>query len=115
MIISLQLIAIVFALIMIYFAHLHYMRGELNRNEIISWWMIWVVTIIITIFPGLLREFASTFLITRVFDLMVIGGFILVIFMSYKSYVRTKNLERKVDDFVRQEALKDIKNDKSKK
>ena len=115
MIIGLQVVAIVFALIMIYFAYLHFMRGELSKSEIISWWIIWVTTIVITIFPDLLRGFAQAFSITRVFDLMVVGGFILVIFLAYKAYIGTKNLEHKIDEFIRKESLKDIQNVKKSK
>lgn len=105
MIIGLQLTAIVFALIMIYFAYLHYSRGELNGMEIISWLVIWIVTIGIVVFPELLKTFAATFAISRVFDLMVVGGFIVVISLVYMSYVRTKRLEKKLEDYVREEAL----------
>lgn len=114
MILGLQLIAIIFALIMIYFAYLHFMRGELGTGEIISWWVIWAATIVIIIFPDLLSGFARTISITRVFDLMVIGGFILVIFLSYKAYIETKSLKRKIDEFIREESLLELKNDKSK-
>lgn len=113
MIIGLQLIAIVFALIMIYFAYLHYSRGELNGVEILSWLLIWVVTIGIVTFPELLKTFAQAFSISRVFDLMVIGGFIVVISIVYLAYVRTKRLEKKIEEYVRTEALIGI--DKTKK
>lgn len=115
MIIGLQLIAIIFSLIMIYFAYLHFMRGELGKGEIVSWWIIWAVTIVIIIFPDLLRGFARTISINRVFDLMVIGGFILVIFLSYKSYIGTKSLQRRIDEFIRKESLTDLRNAKKTK
>lgn len=106
MVLGLQVVAIVFALMMVYFAYLHYLRGELNGMEILSWFVIWTVTIGIVIFPQLLQTFAQTFAITRVFDLMVVGAFILVISISYKVYIRTKKLEKKMEDLVREEALK---------
>lgn len=106
MIIGLQIIAILFAFSMIYFAVLHYKKGALNGTEIFSWLAMWSAAIIIIIFPELLRPFARTFLVTRVFDLMVIGGFILVISMVGSAYIRTKRLEKKLEDFVRKQALK---------
>lgn len=112
MIIGLQLGAMIFALIMIYFAYLHYSRGELNAVEILSWLIIWLVTIGIVVFPELLKTFAQSFAISRVFDLMVIGGFFVVISMVYITYIRTKKIEKKIEDLVREEALKEIKNKK---
>lgn len=115
MILGLQIVAIIFALIMIYFAYLHYSRGELNGIEILSWIVIWVVTIFIVIFPELLRTFAQTFAISRVFDLMVIGGFILVITVVYKAYVRIKRIEKKLEEYIRTDALKGATSGKKSK
>ncbi|RLC31499.1 hypothetical protein DRH13_02975, partial [Candidatus Woesebacteria bacterium] len=106
MILGLQIIAIIFAFLMIYLAVLHRRRGELDRTEIISWVTIWVVTIIIVIFPEILRTFARTFFITRLFDLMVVGGFVLVIVMVARTYISTKRMEKKLEDYVRRESLK---------
>ena len=111
MIIGLQVVALLFAFSMIYFAVLHYKRGEINGMEIGSWLVMWVFAIVVIVFPELLKNFASTFLVTRVFDLMVIGGFILVISMVASAYVRTKKLEKKLEELVRQEALKGKKKD----
>lgn len=109
MIIALQIIALIFAFSMIYIAVLHFKRGELRKSEIIVWVGMWTFAVVIIIFPELLRAFASTFLVTRVFDLMVIGGFILVISMVVSAYLRTKRIEKKLEDMVRREALKDKK------
>lgn len=85
---------------------LHYKRGEINGMEIGSWLLMWGSAIIIIIFPELLRSFAKTFLVTRVFDLMVIGGFILVISLVANAYLISKKNEKKIEELVRREALK---------
>lgn len=91
---------------MIYFAVLNYRRKELGRIEFYSWVILWALAIVVVIFPELLRAFSMTFLVTRVFDLMVIGGFILVISMVAGSYMRTKRNEKKLEELVRRDALK---------
>lgn len=106
MIIGLQVISILFALCMIYFALHSYKRGELGAMEITSWLVVWAFAIVVVIFPELLRRFALTFLVTRVFDLMVIGGFILVIGLVGSAYIRTKRLEKKLEELVRKLSLK---------
>jgi hypothetical protein len=100
---------------MIYFSLLHFARKEINMLESISWLVIWIVTIGIVIFPQLLQNFARTFAITRVFDLMVVGAFIVIIPMVYLSYIRTKKLEKKLEEYVRDDALKSINKTKSRK
>lgn len=115
MILGLQVIVIIFALIMVYFAYLHYSRGELNGVEILSWYIIWIVTIGIVIFPEILQTFAHTFAISRVFDLMIIGGFVLVISIISMSYIKTRRLEKKLEEYVRNETLKELKREERKK
>lgn len=109
MIIGLQIVALIFAFSMVYFAILHYKRGELRKSEIISWVVMWSGAIVVIVFPEILRKFSYTFLVTRVFDLMVIGGFVLVISMAGSVYLRTKKMEKKLEDMVRKEAIKKAK------
>jgi len=109
MIIFLQLIAVSFSLVMIYFAVLHYQRGELEKIEIVSWVTIWLAVILMAIFPDFARKFSDEVLLTRLFDLMVVGGFVLVISMTARSYLKTKKMEKKLEEYVRKEALKNVK------
>ena len=114
MILGLQIVAIIFALLMIYFAVLHRKRGEIDRMEIISWITIWTITIFVVVFPDLLRTFAKTLFITRLFDLMVVGGFVLVIAMVSRVYLSTKRMEKKIEDYVREDSLKNAKKNSKK-
>lgn len=112
MIIGLQIIALLFAFSMIYFSVLGYKRKELGKTEIVSWSVLWGGAVIVVIFPELLRSFSMTFLVTRVFDMMVIGGFVLVISMIGSTYLRTKRNEKKLEELVRGDALKNAKRKK---
>ena len=114
MILGLQIIAIIFAFIMIYLALLNFKRSEIDKVELVSWMIVWIVTLLIVIFPDLLRSFAQRFFITRLFDLMVVGGFILVIAMVVRAYVSVRRIERKLEKFIRTEALRGIKGEKNK-
>lgn len=114
MIVGLQVIALVFSLIMIYFAYLHYRRGEINGLEILFWLITWMGAVFIAIFPEAFRTFSAAIAISRAFDLAMIGGFILVIPMVYISYVRTKRIEKKIEDLVRKDSLKSIKREQKK-
>ncbi len=109
MILFLQIIAILFSFAMVYFAVLHYKRGELDGNEIMSWLVIWTVVILIILFPDIIRTFSQKVLLTRLFDLVIVGGFVLVIFMVTRAYLSTKRIEKKLEKYIRQEALKNVK------
>lgn len=109
MIVVLQFLGVSFALAMIYFALLNYRRGELNGVEIFFWFVIWVAAIIVVVFPDLLRVFSRTFLFARLFDLLVVGALIVVVVMVSRAYLATKRTEKKLEMYVRREALKDVK------
>lgn len=106
MILGLQVIALVFSIIMVYFAYVHYRRREINKLEISIWLAVWIGAILIVLFPSIFSGFAGVIAISRAFDLAVIGGFILIIPLVYSSYIRTKRLESKIEKLVRDEALK---------
>jgi len=109
MILGLQFIAVSFSGVMIYFAYVNYRKNEINRVEFITWFTAWAVAMIIVIFPDTLRKVAQTFLISRLLDLLIAGGFLLVIVMVSIAYIRTKRIEKKLEDLVRKEALREIK------
>lgn len=108
MILGLQVIALVFSLIMIYFAYLHFRRNEINALELLFWFAAWMGATFIAIFPEVFRAFSATIAISRAFDLAMIGAFMLIIPTVYISYVRTKRIERKIEDLVRKEALRPL-------
>ena len=114
MIVGLQISALVFSFAMIYFALIHYKKGTLNGVEIFFWVIIWLFAIFAVIFPDLLKLFARTFYFARLFDMMVFGGFFLVIVLAAKSYIATKKLEKKLEDLVRKQTLKDAKKNTKK-
>lgn len=115
MILGLQVIALVFSLVMIYFAYLHYRRNEINDLEILFWFIAWVGAIFIALFPETFRAFSATIAISRAFDLAMIGGFILVIPLVYISYIRTRKIEKKLEDVIRKDALRDLNNSANNK
>jgi len=109
MIIGLQITGILFALFMIYFAILHYKKGQLNGMEISSWITIWVLVILIVIFPEVVRVYALSFAISRVLDLLIGGAFIVIFIMVASAYVKVNKVEKKLEDLVRKLALKEKK------
>lgn len=106
MIIGIQIIGLLFSFSMIYFAILAFKRGELTKVEIYSWSVLWAFAIVGIIFPEIFRKFSMTFLVTRVFDMMVVGGFLVVITLVSISYLRVRRNEKKLEELVRKLSLK---------
>jgi hypothetical protein len=109
MIFGLQVILIIFALVMIYFAYLHYRKGNLNILEMRVWFLAWLFTLIVVSFPDILRTYSKTYLDTRLFDVMVVGAFLLVLTMVSIVYIKVRSMDKKLEEYVRKEALKKIK------
>jgi len=109
MIIGLQIVAFIFSLIMIYFALIHYKKDVLNKVEISSWIVIWLVTILFVLFPSSMEAYVRVLPFNRLFDLLTVGGFILVISLTSASYIKTRKLEKKFRDLIRNRALKNNK------
>jgi hypothetical protein len=114
MILGLQIVAIIFALVMIYFAYLHYKKADLTRDEVVVWLVLWIGVIVVVIFPNYLRELAKNLFITRLFDLLVVGGFVFLITITSIIYIRTKKLDNKLERIIREDALKDVKKEQKK-
>ncbi len=109
MIIGLQIVAFLFSLLMIYFALIHYKKQVLNKAEISIWTIIWIVTILFILFPSTLESYVRVLPFNRLFDLLTVGGFILVISLTTASYIKTKKLEQKFNDLIRKKALNNLK------
>lgn len=112
MILGLQFLAVVFALIMIYFAYVNFKRREINKLEITFWTLAWSGAMVMVLFPDTLRNFAETFFISRLLDLLILGGFVMVITMVALAYIRTRRIEKKLEDLIRKDALRKLKTKK---
>jgi hypothetical protein len=103
--IGLQIVAIIFALWMVYFSYLHFRRGEFKKIEFILWQLIWLGLVVVVIFPKSVQFILTTFSITRTFDLVVIVGIIILFGVTFRNYVVIKRTEKKIQDIVRTESL----------
>lgn len=115
MILGLQIIALLFVLVMFYFTYLHFRRKELNLIEAIGMLIAWSGAVLIILMPRLFSAFSQSIAISRAFDLAVIGGFIFVFPLVYLAYIRTRRLERKIEKYIRNEALTRAKIELKKK
>jgi hypothetical protein len=106
--IGLQIVAILFALWMVYFSYLHFRRGEFKKVEFLLWQLLWLGLIVVVIFPKSVQFILKTFSITRTFDLVVIVGIIILFGITFRNYVIVKRLEKRIEASVRSESLNKI-------
>lgn len=113
--IGIQIVAILFALWMMYFTHLHYRRHEFSRVESILWQVLWVGLVVVVVFPRSVRFILATFSISRTFDLVVIVGIVILFSVTFRNYVLLKRMEHKIEELVSHEALKQLTNESAKR
>ena len=106
MITGIQIIAILFSLFLLYVTFIHFKKKELYLLEALFFSFIWIGAIFITIFPSSLDFLLSRFKILRLLDLATIIGFMLLIGIAFRNYQRIRELERKIEEIIRNEAIR---------
>lgn len=103
---ALQITALIFSLIMVYFALLHKKRKEITQMEFVSWSVIWGLVIVVAAFPDVFRAISQDILLTRLFDLVVIGGIAFTLSVSVVAYIRASRAEKRMEKLVRKLATR---------
>ncbi|OGY79306.1 MAG: hypothetical protein A3B74_00455 [Candidatus Kerfeldbacteria bacterium RIFCSPHIGHO2_02_FULL_42_14] len=111
---SIQIIASIFGLIMVYLSFLHYKRHEFNRYQFVIWEILWFGFIIVTILPDRFNVITERLGIARAFDLFAIGAFVMVLSLSFHNYLLITRLEKRLENKVRQKALSELSSIKVK-
>ena len=105
MVSGIQLVGILFSLLASYFSFLNYKRQEFTLRELLGWEIVWVGFLLSTLFPNALNIFLPGFGVLRSFDLLSIIGFILVLSISFYTYINVDRLRKKLEKAIRDLAL----------
>jgi hypothetical protein len=105
--IGIQILAILFALWMIYFTTLHFRRREYSLSEYLFWMVLWVGLVVVVIFPTSVRFIVSTLRISRTFDFVVIVAIMALFGATFRNTILLRRTKGKLEEFIRKEALDD--------
>jgi len=104
---GIQIIGLLFGLIAGYFTFLNFKRGEFTLRECLGWETVWVAFILATVFPQSFKVFSSSLGAVRALDLFTVFGFIVVLSISFYTYINLDRLRRRVEQVVRDLALQE--------
>ena len=104
-----QIIAVFFGLLMAYLTFLHYKKKDFNRYQFVIWELLFSGFIIMTVLPEKFNFLLDKLGIARAFDLFAIIAFIVILFLTFHNYLLITKLNKKIENKVRDEALKNIK------
>ena len=106
MIAGVQVLAILFGIVMMYFTFLYYKKKQFQPTDLLLWATIWLGFTFAVMFPELFVGFLQPLVVQRVMDLITIGAFAVQFIIIFFLYKKTKNNEQSVKKLVRKIALK---------
>ncbi len=104
---QLQILCVLFALLMLYWSHLNYRRRTIRFYELLFWVVTWGGFAAVVVFPQSTSIFLEKLRINRTMDLMMIIGLMLVWVLVFSNYIENRRLRKKLQDLVREMALRD--------
>jgi hypothetical protein len=105
---GIQIVGLLFALGQCYFTFLHYKRDEFTIREAFGWTLIWIAFGAVTMFPDVFQRLSGNVGTLRLLDFFTIIGFIVVLSISFYTYVNLDRLRKKLERAVRELSLKDL-------
>ena len=104
---QLQIVAVVFALGMLYWSYLSFRRGVIRLPEMVFWTLAWAGAILMAIRPSSTTSFMQSLHINRTMDLFVMVGFMLIWVVLFFNHLENRRLKRRLAELVKELALRE--------
>lgn len=102
---GIQILGILFGGFMIYYVFLHHKRKELTIKEYLFWVILWVLFIILTLFPWLLKPLVRSIGFARTMDFFIVAGFMFLVGSLFYIYLLVRGNQKKLEEIVRKMAF----------
>jgi len=109
-----QIIAIILGIFALIKVILKMKNRKLTINEFIFWCSIWVVLIVLSIFPQISGNIADFFGFTRGIDFFIVSSILLMFYLIFRIFIKLEELENKITKLSRSIAIKEIANNINK-
>ena len=106
---GIQVIGSLFGIFMVYYSFLQYKRKEISGRQYILWLTLWVIFILVAIFPGWLDPFTARIGFIRTFDFLVLVGFMFLTGLLVYTYAKLRKTQSKLEELVRKIAIQTAK------
>ncbi len=114
MIKPIQVIAIIIAVILLVKVILRLKNKKMSINEFIFWSAIWVILILLSIFPQISDRIANLFGFGRGLDFFIVSSILLIFYLIFRIISKLEEMDAKIAKLARSISLKELK-DNSKK
>ena len=104
----LSVLSIIFSLLMLYITNLNYKKNILKKIDTIIWSLGWLSIIFISIRPKIIDNYFIENFGVDIFYIISVLSIMVLVIVSYFSFVKIKILEKKIDTIIRADSLKEI-------
>ena len=101
-----QYIGVLIGVIGIIFTILRFRDGKMSLGSLLLWNAIWIIIILVSLFPTETGEFATLTGIGRGLDVIFIVGLIGCYYLIFRIFSMVENIEQEITHLVREIALK---------
>lgn len=106
MVLSVQLAGVLFVLVMIYLTFIFYKRGNYAWQGFVFWVILWIAAGLLLLFPGTFSALTDRLNFARTYDFYLTLGLMFFVVLTFWNYAHVKRLERRMEDLVREVAIK---------
>ena len=108
MIKPIQVIAIIFALFALVRVILKLRRKKLTINEFIFWASMWVMLLVISIFPDISHIIAGFFGFGRGLDFFIVASILIIFYLIFRIYIKLEEIDSRITRLARNIALEEV-------
>jgi len=100
-----QYIGILIGIIGIIYTYIRFREGKMSPGMLIIWSIIWIILIVLSIYPSATGYFAGLTGIGRGLDVIIILGLIGCYYLIFRIYNMIENIEQEITHLTREIAL----------
>ena len=105
MISGIQALVVLFGIGLLYLSYVYYRRRDFSKSDFSLWVIIIIGGMVPIMFPESFEFLLTPLTIYSVFDLLTVGGLVVLFAITFRIYKVTRQNERKVDEVVRSLAM----------
>ncbi|MBN1175968.1 DUF2304 domain-containing protein [Candidatus Woesearchaeota archaeon] len=115
MVLGIQILGILFALAMFYLTFHGFKRNQTSKQGLALWGGIWLIVIILSIFPQIISGVGGKLSVTGTIDFLTLIGFAFFLVLMFYLHQKVNKTENKLEKLVRTIAYKEVDKKEKKK
>jgi len=100
-----QILGLIFAVFALFKIITQVKNNEITIESAIFWIFIWILVILIVVFPQTLSYLATLTGVERGVDVVIYIAIIMLFYLHYRLYIKMENIEREITAIVREIAI----------